>query len=317
MNQSSSIQIMELNLKNNKKRWLVGGIVLLVLLAIVWSIFRDEAVTVEAGKVERGNLRVTIDEEGKVRNHDRYVVTAPISGQMKRVEIHEGERIPKGYVITEIDPNPPKPLDPSQNPPSVVNPYASKVYAPVAGKVLRVVEQNERIIAAGSPIIEIGSEGGRMEIVADVLSSDALQIRPGMLMLVSAGEGEERRARVRTVEPQAFTKISALGVEEQRVNVVADFLDAKTAYGDGYRVETRIVIWEGENVLKVPISALFRTGEKWSVFTIEGKKAKLREVEIRHRSAAEAEVLNGLSEGETVILHPPKAISDGTRVNIQ
>lgn len=307
---------MNLNLKNNKKRWLVGGIVLLILLAIVWSLFRQEAVTVEAGKVERGTLRVTIDEEGKVRNHDRYVVTAPISGQMKRVAVHEGERIPKGFVITEIDPNPPKPLDPSQNPPSVVNPYASKVYAPVSGKVLRVVEQNERVIAAGSPIIEIGSEGGKMEIVTDVLSSDALQIRPGMLMLVSAGENEER-ARVRTVEPQAFTKISALGVEEQRVNVIADFLDAKTNYGDGYRVETRTVIWEGENVLKVPVSALFRTGEKWSVFVVEGKKVGLREVEIGHRSAAEAEVLQGLSEGETVILHPPKAISDGTRITIQ
>lgn len=308
---------MELNLKNNRKRWLFGGIALLILLTVVWSLFRAEAVTVEAGKIERGSLRVTVDEEGKVRNHDRYVVTAPIAGKMTRVAVHEGERIPKGFVITEIDPNPPRPLDPSQNPPSTVNPYASKVYAPVAGKVLRVIEQHERIIAAGSPIIEIGSESGKMEIVADVLSSEALAVRPGMTMIVSGAGGEETRARVRTVEPQAFTKISALGVEEQRVNIVADFLDAKTAYGDNYRVETRVVIWEGENVLKVPVSALFRAGEKWSVFVVEGSKARLREVEIGHRAAAEAEVRQGLSEGETVILHPPKAIADGVRIAVQ
>lgn len=122
------------------------------------------------------------------------------------------------------------------------------------------------------------------------------------------------RAQVRTVEPSAFTKVSALGIEEQRANVVADFVDPPGPLGDGYRVEARIIIWEAESVLKVPSSALFCHGDGWSVFVVESGKAVRREVKIGHRSQFEAEVLKGIEEGAQVVLHPTNQISDGSRV---
>jgi HlyD family secretion protein len=125
------------------------------------------------------------------------------------------------------------------------------------------------------------------------------------------------RARVRLVEPYGFTKISALGVEEQRVNVIADFVEPPGALGDGYRVEAKIIIWSAEAVLRVPVSALFRKGEAWSLFVVEGSRAKQREVKIGHRGDLEAEVLQGLKAGETVIRHPSNDIADGTRVKVR
>lgn len=130
----------------------------------------------------------------------------------------------------------------------------------------------------------------------------------------SMGETRPLRARVRLVEPYGFTKISALGVEEQRVNVISDFLDRSAALGDGYRVETHIVIWTGQNVMKVPISAIFRHGQSWSVYVIAGKRAELREVDVGHRNEAEAEIQKGLSEEDRVIVHPPSELRAGMRV---
>jgi HlyD family secretion protein len=133
-------------------------------------------------------------------------------------------------------------------------------------------------------------------------------------MELDGGEGGKLRAHVRTVEPSAFTKVSALGVEEQRVNVIGDLDEPPGRLGDAFRVEAAITLWSGRGVLKIPASALFRRGDAWSVFTVDGGRARRRDVEIGHRSAAEAEVLRGLAAGETVILHPGDRVRDGVRV---
>lgn len=186
--------------------------------------------------------------------------------------------------------------------------------APVAGRVLRVIEKSERVVLAGTPILTLG-DSKQLEIVADVLSTDAVKIQPGMPVLLEGWGGDHPiRARVRLVEPGGFTKVSALGIEEKRVNAISDFVDSPGPLGDGYRVETRTVIWSGEKVLKVPQSALFRQGQGWSVFAIEGGRAKSREVETGQRNESEAQILRGLADGEEVIVHPSNQVSDGARV---
>jgi HlyD family secretion protein len=203
--------------------------------------------------------------------------------------------------------------------------------APVDGRVLGVHEQSERVVPAGTPILEIG-DASRLEIVVEALSTDAVRVRPGMpVNLAGWGGAGTLPAIVRTVEPAAFTKISALGVEEQRVNVIADLTGPPGPLGDGYRVEARIVTWSADSVLKVPASAVFRraagaaeptgsvlpTGEarEWAVFTVAGGRAHLRPLAAGHRTAAEVEVLAGIAAGERVVLHPPNELRDGARVS--
>ena len=189
-----------------------------------------------------------------------------------------------------------------------------EVRAPVAGEVLRVLEESERVVAAGTPLIEVGDPTS-LEIVVDILSTDAVKVRPGARFLVEDwGSDGTLEGRVRLVEPSAFTKVSALGVEEQRVNVIADLLAPEPRLGDRYRVEARIVAWEGEDVLQLPASALFRRGERWNVFVVERGVARAREVKIGHQATFDVEVLEGLDAGQTVILHPSDRIRDGVRV---
>ncbi len=199
--------------------------------------------------------------------------------------------------------------DQSENPRPLI-----ELRSPVAGRVLRVVEKSEHVLSAGTPIMVLG-EPGKLEIVADVLSTDAVKVHPGDPVLLTAWGGDHViRARVRLVEPGGFTKVSALGVEEQRVNVISDFIDSPGSLGDGYRVEAHIIIWSGQNVLKVPLSALFRRGQRWSTFVIDSGRATARDVEVGHRNDSEAEVLSGLTEGEQVIVHPSNEVADGVRV---
>ena len=155
--------------------------------------------------------------------------------------------------------------------------------------------------------------------MADLLSTDAVRVKPGARAIIEQWGGDAAlEARVRRIEPAGFTKISALGVEEQRVNVVLDFVDPAAAWaalGDAYRVEVRIVIWEAAAVLKVPTSALFREGEKWAVYVVENGRARRTLVELGHQTGQEAEVVSGLSEGARVILHPGDTLADGARVS--
>ena len=189
------------------------------------------------------------------------------------------------------------------------------LHSPVQGTVLRVLEQSERVVGSGTPLIELG-DARKLEIVTDLLSSDAVQVKGGDVVVVEGWGGGTLRARVRVVEPSGFTKISALGVEEQRVNVIADFTDSLIPLGDRYRVEVRIVVWESGNVLKVPGSALFRHGDGWSVFVVDGARARRRDVMVGHRNAFDAEILGGLDEGAMIIRYPSDRIADGVRVAV-
>lgn len=194
------------------------------------------------------------------------------------------------------------------------------IFAPISGKVLRKFKESSTPITAGTNIVEVG-DPQRLEMEIDVLSSDAVQIPPQAKVIVNAWGGEAPlHGVVRVVEPAAFTKISALGVEEQRVYVIVDLVDPpekRATLGDGYRIEADIILWEGDNVLKVPTSALFRKGDQWAVFKVVEGKARQQSVEIGHRNGLEAEIVKGLNEKDTVIVHPSDRIADGVQVTVR
>ena len=378
-----------------------GGV---VALLTIW--LRPAPTRVDVAKALRGPMRVTVDGEGKTRVRDRYVVAAPVGGQLRRITLRRGDSVKVGQVIAQIDPLPLTPLDPRQRAEAIARlnvaqdakleldrmierskalydqarrdcercevlvrsgdvprqeleqaqtaltaafreyeaakaraesaahevevasaallavnqssgpaSAAIRVQAPTAGKVLRVVEESEHVIAAGAPLVEL-SNPSKLEVVIELLSTDAVKVTPGALVFIEGWGGREAlEARVRLIEPSAFTKVSALGIEEQRVNVVADLVQPSTALGDGYRVEGRIVVWQADNVLNVPVSALFRRGESWSVFVVENGEALLRDVEVGQRTPFTAEIKSGLEEGTQVITHPSNEISDGSRVD--
>lgn len=193
------------------------------------------------------------------------------------------------------------------------------VRSPIDGVVLRRLRESEGTVPAGEPLVEIG-DTSRIEIVSDLLSADAVRVQDGGRVLVERWGGSTTlEGRVRRVEPSGFTKLSALGVEEQRVNVIIDFADPEAArqLGDGYRVEVRIVTWDTDNALKIPTSSLFKTGDDWSVFTVVDGHAALRRVEIGQRNSLEAEVLSGLQESDKVIVHPSDEVEDGVEVAVR
>ena len=192
-----------------------------------------------------------------------------------------------------------------------------EIVAPVDGYVLNVQEESARIIAPGQPIMEIGDPRD-LEAEIELLSSDAVGVQPGAAVTIEQWGGPQNlRARVAAVEPGGYTKLSALGVEEQRVKVRVDFLDplpAGSFLGDRYRVEARIVTWHADAVLQVPTGALFRRGNDWMTFRVEGGRARVRKVEIGRNNGTAAEVRSGVVEGEIVLVHPPDVVSDGDRV---
>ncbi|HET9066851.1 MAG TPA: HlyD family efflux transporter periplasmic adaptor subunit [Gemmatimonadales bacterium] len=193
-------------------------------------------------------------------------------------------------------------------------PATVEVRSPVAGRVLRVPDPSERVVMAGAPLIELGDLDG-LEIVIDLLSQDAARVAAGAPVTITDWGGDtDLHGTVTRVEPDAFTKVSALGVEEQRVNVIADLRDLPSALGAGFRVEARIVTWAGADVLQVPTSALFQGRGGWELFVMSEGKARLRSVGIGHRSDAMAEITEGIKAGEVVILYPSDELSDGTRV---
>jgi HlyD family secretion protein len=383
------------------------------LLALAYVLVRPAPVPVELAEVTRGPLRVTVDEEGETRVRQRFVVAAPTSGRLLRIEFDEGDAVEAGAVVARLVPSPLDPRDEaaaqarleaaeaqrsaaearralseaalaqarrdaeradllrkagtisaeadeqarlaltlakeelraagfaldaaehevqaaraalmSARTPAPRSGARSEacsdgsepcvdVRAPVAGEVLRVLEESERIVLAGTPLLELGDPED-IEIVVDVLSADAVRVRSGAEMIVEEwGGAAPLRAQVRRIEPSGFTKVSALGVEEQRVNVIADVVDPPGELGDGFRVETRIVVWEAADVVRVPGSALFRRGDAWSVFVVDGGRARRREVEVGQRGTFEAEVRAGLEPGEHVVLHPSDRVQDTARV---
>jgi HlyD family secretion protein len=390
--------------KNPWRRRILLAAIMLSFAALLWLMLRPTPVLVEVACATHGPMRVTVDEDGETRAHDRFTVAAPIPGRMLRVGLEEGDAVRENQIVAVIEPLPlnqqqreevlgrvaaaeaakreadaraeharedfeqsqrdrkraeqlghekvisAQALEQSRNAEVTsgeelqaarFNAMAARfavevaraglvgisggdsghkvisLHSPVAGRVLRVVEKSERVVLAGSPVIVIG-DPGQIEIVTDVLTTDAVNIKPGAPAFLEGWGGDHPlRARVRLVEPAGFTKISALGVEEKRVNVIADFVDPPEGLGDGYRVETRIVIWEAADVLKIPGSATFRGRDGWSVFVIDNGRARRRVVQIGHRNQIEAEVLGGIATGDQVILHPSNQLREGVRVRTQ
>ena len=190
------------------------------------------------------------------------------------------------------------------------------VYAPVSGTILRVFQESEAVVTAGAPLVEIGDPAD-LEIVVDLLSTDAVKVSPGDGVLIEGWGGEKLRGRVRRIEPFAFTKVSALGIEEQRVNVIVDFTDPPETWkrlGHGYRIIARIILWRGEDVLQVPLSALFRENGEWALFKAVDGRARLTPVSVGHMNSFNAEILSGVGAGDAIILHPSDRVRDGTRV---
>jgi HlyD family secretion protein len=207
------------------------------------------------------------------------------------------------------------PLSPGQEP-ALDDPCCVELRAPADGRVLSIVNRSARLVQAGAPLLEIG-QPDELEIEADLLSSDAVRIAPGARAYVERWGGQPLAARVRRIDPAAFTKISALGIEEQRVRVYLDFdgPEAERApLGENFRVYVRVVEWRGEDVLQVPVSALFRAGASWAVFRAEAGRARLAPVEIGRRNAEAAEVVGGLAEGDRVVIYPGDRVEDGRTI---
>jgi len=402
----------------NRKRHLsrpgpriILGLIAAVVIVAAYLALRTPPIDVDVAKAVKAPLLVTIDDEGETRVRDIYMVAAPISGELQRIDLEPGDPVVAGQtVIARILPAQPDFLDPRSEsetraqiralqasvesaaariaqaqadsqlsaadfkrtaalykrgfatraaydgaraardssvarleeargarenarfelraararlmPPSSVKSggKALAIRSPESGSVLRLVQESETMIAAGSTIMELGNPKD-IEIVTDLLSSDAVKIRAGSEVLIDHWGGDKPlKGRVRRIEPYGFTKVSALGVEEQRVNVIIDLVDplaARKNLGHGYRVIVRVVEWSGENVLQVPISALFRDRGQWSVFVMQDGRAHLVPVRVGRMNDERAQIVEGLKAGASVILHPSEKIDDGVAVRLR
>lgn len=188
------------------------------------------------------------------------------------------------------------------------------VQAPSSGAVLKVYQKSAGVVQAGTPLVEVG-DPQELEVVVDLLTTDAVSVSPGTPVTVSGWGGDDLRARVRRVEPGGFTRPSALGVDEQRVNVIATLTEPRErwqALGDGFRVEAKLVVWQADAVLQVPSGALFRRGDGWAVFRAREGRASLVDVKLGHRGESTVEVTAGLAPGEQVVVHPSELLKDGS-----
>ena len=368
--------------------------------------FLPKPVIVEAVTITRGELQVTINEDGKTRIKERYIVSAPVTGKQQRIQLNIGDSVIAGKtLLTTIEPSESPLLDERTQSEKVARVKAAQsnckqceaqlnrvsgelqlaksereraqklfknrlfsrqdldkaittehtlqqelkrikfaqeianfelemakaaldvpetnktqqrilnIVSPVTGKILHIFEKNAIVVAPGTKILEIGNMKN-LEIIADVISSDAVNIRPGNQVVIEHWGGQPIFGVVKYVEPSAFTKISALGVEEQRVNVVIDFT-APQGLGDNFRVETRIVTWQNKDVLKIPINTLFRVEDKWAVFVIKDNIAQMQIVTIDHWGEFFVEVKSGVKEGDLVIVHPGDQIENDVQVIVQ
>jgi HlyD family secretion protein len=178
------------------------------------------------------------------------------------------------------------------------------------------VQESEAVVQTGTPLIEIGDPRD-LDVVADLLSTDAVQIKVGAPVRIDGWGGPPIRGRVTRVDPAGFLKVSALGIEEQRVHVTVDFIDPPEIWsrlGHDYRVTVHVTVWGGEKILRVPVGALFRKGDDWAVFAVREGRARVVAVQLGHRNGRVAEIVAGLAEGDQTVLHPSDRIADGTRV---
>jgi len=378
-----------------KRRWL-PYVLLAGLAALLVVGLRPSATPVETARVVSGALRAAVSEEGKTRIRQRYVVAAPVSGQLRRIPFKPGAEVEAGAtIVAVIDPLPASPLDERNRAlaearrdstrsvleksrtshelarkevrrisqmfdSGTVSPQdlesaqmretaaardvaaaegalkqveaelavadgsgSTSAAAPVevkanaSGRVLHVFQESARAVMQGTPLLEVGDPTD-LEVVVEMLSRDGAAIASGApVSLEQWGGPVPLEGKVRLVEPAAFTKISALGVEEQRVNVVVDIttsLEQRRSLGDNFRVEARVITWESNAALKVPTSGIFRQGNDWAAYVVRGGTAKLVPVKTGRSSGAEIQITEGLAEGDEVILYPGDRIKDGQRV---
>jgi len=388
--------------------WLPAFIALAGVLA--W-LFSPQPVAVDLATVARGPLQVSVSDDGETRVRDMFVVSAPLAGHMRRIELEAGDSVVAGEtIVARIEPSDPSFLDrrseaevragiraseaarahaaaelrraqaerdfaitelkryeglaasrtisqndlesarrrartaeaavdeavaglrvseseleqakarlmaPGKSADRRADCDCVTVRSPVSGSVLQVLAESEGIVASGTPLLEIG-DPGKLEVVTDLLSTEAVKVRTGQRALIERWGGDNAlEGVVRRVEPYGFTKISALGVEEQRVKVVIDITESAEHWrtlGHGYRVEPRILLWESQDVLQLPLSALFRNGKEWAVFVNRDGRARLQTVAIGHMNGIDAEVLKGVAAGDAVVVHPSDRVSDGARI---
>ncbi|MBR0660644.1 efflux RND transporter periplasmic adaptor subunit [Neoroseomonas oryzicola] len=388
------------------RRALIAASVLLAACGAFLAL-RPGPLLVEAAQVTRGRFAAVVEEDGRTRVRDRYIVSAPVAGRVLRLAVRPGDTVGRGDPVALILVAPSALLSPRarreaeervgaaeamlQQAGALVEraaaqqvqaeaeatrvrallargaapfqqleradlaersaardmlaaerrryaaeheleraralltateamengPDRQEIRAPVAGQILRVLQESEAVVAAGTPLLELGDPAD-LEVVVDVLTTVAVGIVPGAPVAIERWGGPAPlQGRVRRVEPGAFTRVSALGVEEQRVWVVIDLVgprEGSAALGDGFRVDARITVEEIEDAVLVPVSALFRRGGGWAVFVVQDGAARERRVDIASRAARSAMVADGLAPGETVILFPPSALRDGARV---
>lgn len=394
------------------KPWRGRAAYLLFGLAIAAAIgygFMPRPLAVELAPVRKGDLAVTVEEEGKTRVRERYVIAAPVAGHARRIELKVGHAVAAGQTIAFIEPARAASLDPRSRAQAeaglavtraalqaasenvrVAAAEASlaeqelartaslrqaqfisqaaldqararlqtsqatkqaaeyrvqvarheveaaraaliqtasltpgmqaetvRLTAPVAGHVLSVPHESEGAVQPGQALLEVGNPQS-LEVVVEVLSTAAVKIGVGTLVQLDRWGGEQPlQGRVRLVEPAGFTKVSALGVEEQRVRIIVDITTPPTQWrqlGDGYRVEASFVLWLGSDLQLIPTSALFRHGDGWAVFVADAGRARLRPVRIGQRNGLAAQVIDGLKPGDQVVAHPDDKIADGVRV---
>jgi len=395
-----------MNVLRNHPVLVSGAVIILVLIGIG---FMPRPVLVDIVTVTRGPLTVTINEEGKTRVMDHYLLSAPVDGYLRRINLEVGDPVTRDQPLGSLEPLRPAVLDTRARAEAQARvasamaalsaaeqevsaaaadtQYAADeqrrlkqlfdsgavsldqlqqadanarrtaarlesarfaveiaryekiaaeaslkysvaggtdeptesemILAPVNGSVLKIHHQSEGVVYKGDPLVDIGDPHS-LEIVVEVLSRDAVRITPGMRVLLTRWGGDGTlQGSVRTVEPTGFTKISALGVEEQRVLIIIDIVSSPELWerlGDGYRVETAFVIWEEPDVLQIPTSAMFRQGDAWTVYVVENGRAEPRPILPGQRSGLSTQIVSGLDEGELVINHPGDNLEAGSRV---
>jgi HlyD family secretion protein len=387
-------------MKPPSRTQIITGAGVLLALLLLLLVLRPAPLPVDAGKVSRGPLQVTLEDEGISRVVDRFTVAAPVSGRFMRSGLEEGDLVKKGGAVGAILPpalntreftegsalaasarasfreadargrqvsvnlaqaqlrkaryenlyregavsresweqarNEAEVLEKERLAAASAVQAASHqfeaaqsridggvsgkpfvVNSPADGRVLRIHEKSEKVVPAGTPLFDVGDPGS-IEIVIDVLSSDAVKVTAGQRVLIDEWGGPNTlHATVKRKEPAAFTKVSALGIEEKRVNIIALLDSPEPRLGDNFRVQATIVLQEAARVLRVPVSSLFRGTEGWRVFVIDGGRATERKVSTGLRGVYDAEVTGGLREGEMVVLHPVNELKDGMRVSVQ
>jgi HlyD family secretion protein len=386
----------------------VIGVILVVVVATIYG-FLPKAVEVDLVAVSRGPLQVTIEEEGRTRLKERFVVSAPTAGYMRRIDAKVGDPVRKGQTVVALEPLRSQPLDPRSRAEAeatvfaaqaglnaaiekeraaaadadymekrlerIANLYSKRyvaqdqfdqteseakraraaqfsakaavdvsrseldrvktvlknfppggiaekahtvsVSSPVSGAVIKIYRESEGAVHVGEPLLEIG-DSKNLEVRIELLSSDAVKIKKGGEVLFKRWGGEGTlTGMVRIVEPAGFTKVSSLGVEEQRVLVIADITSPPETWrllGDGYRLEAHFVVWEGKDVLQIPASGLFRSGKEWAVFVEDNGKVRQRTLEVGQRNGLTAEIISGLKEKEMLVVHPDDSIKNGTPI---